>query len=59
MMPQYSMQFISTPVFLVQSFVDAWQVKQVMDLKCMPGSTSKGKCKETDLKYLREFRSAS
>ena len=57
MMPQYSMQFISTPIFLVQSFVDLYQVHEVMDLQCVPGSSSGKRCRKVDFEYLRRFRS--
>ena len=57
LMPQYSLKFIETPLFLVQSFVDAYQVKEVMDLSCIPGSDKHGKCTENDYKYLKSFRS--
>ena len=55
-MPQYLLKFIKTPLFFAQSFVDAYQVTNVMGLACTPGSSENGACNKKSLKYIKKFR---
>lgn len=51
MLPQYSLKYITTPIFIVQSFADAYQIPNVMGISC-----SKHSCSSEDIKYVNKFR---
>ena len=50
-LPQYFLQFVQTPLFIIQSFADQYQFTNVMGLTC-----SEGKCSDEDIRYLNNFR---
>ena len=50
-LPQYFLQFVETPLFIIQSFADQYQFTNVMGLTCTEGT-----CTDDDIKYLNNFR---
>ena len=54
---QYLLPFISTPLFIVNSLTDSWQVNKIMGLKCALTSLNKMRsCDERTLHYLERYR---
>lgn len=52
MLPQYFLKYIKTPLFIIQSFADAYQFVNVMGLSCTAGS-----CNSNDINFVNDFRS--
>jgi Pectinacetylesterase len=52
MLPQYSLQYTKTPIFVVNSFADTYQLPNVMGIS----GCSKSHCSRSDLHYINSFR---
>lgn len=53
-MAPYTLPFVQTPMFIVNSMVDSWQGEHIMGLTCSP--TVAGSCDSESLAYLDYFR---
>lgn len=53
-MTQYTLQFVKTPMFIVQSFVDSWEGSHIMGITCDP--RVEGSCDESTIEYMDNFR---
>ena len=51
-MAQYTLPFIKTPLFIVNSLVDSWQGSNIMGLMCNPDTD----CDQEAIDYLNNFR---
>ena len=54
MLPQYFLQYVDTPLFIVQSIIDSYQWQYVFRLDCEP--KRKSTCSENEIKYLKGIR---
>ena len=52
---QYTLPFIETPIFIVNSLNDAWQQQAIMRLNCKPYHGKRGDCGNTAVKYINNF----
>ncbi len=56
-MSPYTLPFIRTPLFIVNSFADSWQGWAIMGLQCDPTSKSAiNRCDTKEIEYLNSFR---
>jgi len=49
--PQYSYPFIKSPIFVLNSQYDTWQLANILQLGCLPP-----RCSESQMKFFENFR---
>ena len=49
--PQYFLSYIQTPLFVIQSYVDAYQIDNLMKVKC-----TKDDCNKKEMQYIDSLR---
>eukprot|EP00747_Dinoflagellata_sp_TGD_P183632 gnl/TRDRNA2_/TRDRNA2_38625_c0_seq1.p1 gnl/TRDRNA2_/TRDRNA2_38625_c0~~gnl/TRDRNA2_/TRDRNA2_38625_c0_seq1.p1 ORF type:complete len:469 (-),score=34.34 gnl/TRDRNA2_/TRDRNA2_38625_c0_seq1:128-1534(-) len=52
--PQHFAKYVNTPLFVIQSQYDKWQLRHILKLKCDP---PKGDCDDAQLKMFHQYRS--
>lgn len=51
--PQYSLPFVTTPVFLVNSLYDSWQIGSLSNISCICDIDT---CSSAELSFIKKFR---
>ncbi|XP_078342929.1 uncharacterized protein LOC144628666 [Oculina patagonica] len=52
-LPQYSLPFVKSPIFLVNSLYDSWQIPYMSNVPCICNLDT---CSSTELSYIKKFR---
>jgi len=58
-MAQYTYPHIQTPMFILNSKYDSWQVEYVLDITCVPWDGSPSNCNAQDLQAFYNFGNAT
>jgi hypothetical protein len=53
LMSQYALQFVKVPMFIVQSFIDGYQISHALHVKCLVEQTP---CSKNEIKYINSLR---
>lgn len=54
LMAQNNIHFIRTPLYIMNSLVDSWQVNNLMNITC--DLSQKNKCSKSEVSYLNNYR---
>ncbi|KRX09498.1 hypothetical protein PPERSA_12241 [Pseudocohnilembus persalinus] len=59
MFTQYLIDYIKTPVLMIQSSYDNWQIPNILEINCVKGTTdyTLNKCNLQELQYINQYHS--
>jgi hypothetical protein len=54
---EHVLPHVSTPIFIAQSMVDAWEMEYLLELPCFQRTGNLSNCSEVELKAVQQFSS--